>query len=239
MAWHPFRNSGLKLLALVLGTFLWFTISGYEIERRISVPVTYRNIPPGLELTGEQTDRVAVHVRGDDNVVGTLTEGALRVTIDLEGGKPGVNPIPIRTDQVAAPARIEVMQVDPGTVTVALERAGQIVVPVRPTIEGQPAPGFLVRSISVEPEQVLLAGPESRLVEKIDVVTERVVIEGRTGRFTQEVAVGVNNPQLRVHSPRTVRVTVQIEPVTPGNEEALEDENEESPASPSGETQSP
>ncbi len=237
MAWHPFRNPGLKVLALALGTLFWFTISGYEIERRISVPVSYRNIPTGFEMTDDQTDRVTVHVRGDDNVVGALAEGALRVMVDLEGSQAGINTIPIRTDQVAAPARIEVMQVDPGTVTVTLERAGQIVVPVRPTIEGRPASGFLVGAISVEPDRVVIAGPESRLVERVDVVTERVVVEGRTGRFSQEVAVGVNNPQLRVHSPRTVRVTVQISPATPGTGHAPETETPSS-SSP-GEPQSP
>jgi len=218
MAWHPFRNPGLKTLALALGALLWFTISGYEIERRISVPVSYRNMPASLEMTGEQTDRVTVQVRGDDNVVSALAEESLRVIVDLEGSQPGSNTMPLRTDQVVAPARVEVMQVDPGTVTVTLERAGQITVPVRPTIEGRPAAGFAIGRITVDPERVVIAGPERRLVEDIDVITERVVVEGRSARFVQEVAVGVNNPQLRVHSPRSVRVTVQIDPVTPGAE---------------------
>jgi YbbR domain-containing protein len=216
MAWHPFRNPGLKILALVLGTLLWFTISGYEIERRISVPVSYRNVPAPLELTGDQTDRVTVHVRGDDNVVSTLTEGSLRVVVDLEGSQAGPNVIPLRTDHVSAPARVEVMQIDPGAVTVMLERAAQIIVPVTPTLEGQPAPGYRVGRITVEPERVTIAGPERRLTGTINVVTDPVLLAGRTSRVVQEVTVGVNNPQLRVQSPRTVRVTVQIEPVTPG-----------------------
>lgn len=216
MAWHPFRNPGLKALALALGILLWFTISGDEIERRISVPVSYRNVPAPLELTGQQTDRVTVHVRGDDNVVSALTEGSLRVVVDLTGSQSGANTMPLRTDHVSSPARVEVMQIDPGTVTVTLERAGQITVPVRPTIEGQPAPGFVVGRVTVEPSMVTIAGPESRLTDTISVVTERVLVAGRSGRVVEEVAVGVNNPQLRVHSPRNVRVTVQIDPVTAG-----------------------
>ena len=215
MAWHPFRNFGLKVLAFSLGGLLWFTISGYEIERRISVPVSYRNVPASFEMTGEQTDRVTVQVRGDDNVVSALTEGAIRVVVDLEGSQPGANTIPLRTDQVATPPRVDVLQIDPGTVTVMMERAGQIMVPVRPTLEGRPAPGFAVTQVTADPQRVTIAGPESRLVGRIDVVTERIMVEGRNGRFTQEVAVGVNNPRLRVQSPRTVRVTVTIEPVTP------------------------
>lgn len=214
MAWHPFRNPGLKTLALVLGTLLWFTVSGYQIERRIPIPVLYRNVPPSLEMVGDPLDdRVTVHVRGDDNVVSALTEGALRVVIDLASARPGLNPVPIRTDQVAAPARVEVMQVEPGTVTVELEQAGRLNVPVTPTIEGRPAPGFVVGSIEVEPDSVVVAGPESRLRDPIDVITEKVVIEGRSGRVVQEVGVGVNNPRLRVQSPRTVRVSVRIDAV--------------------------
>lgn len=213
MAWHPFRNFWLKVLAVALGTLLWFTISGHEIERRISVAVSYRNVPAPLELTGEQTDRVTVHVRGDDNVVSALAEGAVRVTVDLAGSQPGANIIPLRTDHVVAPARVEVMQIEPGTVAVTLERAGQISVPVRPAIEGQPAPGYAVGRITIEPATVVIAGPESRLTGTIGVVTERVMLSGRTSRLVEDVAVGVNDPQLRVSSPRTVRVTVQIEPV--------------------------
>jgi YbbR domain-containing protein len=215
MAWHPFRNPGLKVLALVLATLLWFTITGHQIERRISVPVSYRNVPAPLELTGEQTDRVTVHVRGDDTVVSTLTEGALRVTVDLAGSQPGANIMPLRTDTVAAPARVEVMQIEPGTVTVMLEKAGQAAVPVWPTIEGQPAPGYVAGAITIEPDVVTIAGPESRLTGLLGVVTERVRLDGRTSRVVQDVAVGVNDPQLRVSSPHTVRVTVQIDPVRP------------------------
>lgn len=234
MAWHPFRNFGLKAIALVLGALLWFTISGYQIERRISVPVSFRNVPAGLELTGDQIDRVSVHVRGDDNIVSALNEGSLRVIVDLAGSQPGANIVPLRTAHVSAPSGVEVMQIDPSTVTVALERAAQIAVPVRPTIEGQPAPGYAVGAIVIEPSVVTVAGPESRLTGPLVVVTERILLEGRVTRFTQEVGVGVTDAQLRVHSPHTVRVTVQIQPVErsqPG--EGPGDEAASSPSSPS------
>lgn len=213
MAWHPFRNLGLKAAALTLGAVLWFTVSGHEIERRISVPVSYRNVPGPLELTGDQVDHVSVHIRGDDNIVSSLNEGSLRVVVDLASSQPGANIIPLRTDQVASPAGVEVMQIDPGTVTVSLERAGQLAVAVRATIEGQPAAGYIVGAITVEPSSVLIAGPESRLAGTVVVITERVLLEGRNSRVVQDVGVGVTDAQLRVHSPHTVRVTVQIEPV--------------------------
>src|SRR5690606_7861923 len=139
MAWHPFRNIGLKLLALLLGILLWFAVSGHEIERRISVPVTYRNVPAQLELTGQQTDIVVVHVRGDDSVISELSEGDVRVIVDLTNRRSGGNMVPLRIDQVVTPPRVEVLQIEPGTVTVTLEQVGEIRVPIDPAVMGEPA----------------------------------------------------------------------------------------------------
>lgn len=234
MAWHPFRNLGLKLLALLLGTLLWFAVSGHQIERRISVPVTYRNVPANLELVGEQTDRVVVHVRGDDRVVSELTEGALRVTVDLAGAREGGNIVTLRTDQVGAPGRVEVLQVEPGTVTVTLERVGQIRVPVTANVDGQPPPGQVVSSVATDPPTVIVAGPENRLTGTIRAITERVAIEGRSGRIVEEVGVGVEDARLRIISPRTVRVIVQIDPAPAGSDETGEPADDDG-AAPRGE----
>jgi YbbR domain-containing protein len=215
MAWHPLRNLGLKFAALALGCLLWYTVSGHQIERRLPVPVFYSNLPSPLELTGDQMDTVSVHVRGDDNIVGSLTDGRLQVVVDLGDAHSGTNIIPLRVDDVAAPPGVEVVMIDPGTVTVTLERTGQLDVAVRPTVDGQPAPGYVAGDALVEPPTVTIAGPESRLKNRISVITERVLIEGRTSTLVQDVGVGVADAQLRVLRPHTVKVTVPIMPKTP------------------------
>ncbi len=70
---------------------LWFTVSGHEIERRVRVPVAYRNVPAGLEMTSEQDD-VSVHVRGTDTDVSALGPGDLRVIVDLARRPSGLEP---------------------------------------------------------------------------------------------------------------------------------------------------
>lgn len=213
MAWHPFRNIPLKIVALGLSVALWYTVSGREVERRLSVPITYSNVPAPLVLTGDQLDAVSVQVRGSDNLVGQLDGSSLRVVVDLRGADPGSNIIPLRPDQVEAPLGVEVLQLEPGTVTVDLDREVRINVLVKPTIEGRPARGFQVRTVSVEPRTVTVAGPERSLHDAVTVVTERIVLDGRTDRVAQEVGVGVADAQLRVIEPHTVRVTVEVTPV--------------------------
>ena len=213
MAWHPFRNIPLKITALVLGSALSYTVSGHRVERRLSVPITYSNVPQQLVLTGDQLDNVSVQVRGTDSLVGQLGGGTLRVVVDLMDAGPGANIIPLRPDQVEAPLGVEVLQVEPGTVTVDLERSGRMSSPVTPTVEGAPASGFVVGSVTVEPSTVMVTGPESLLNSDVRVITERVMVAGRSSRVVQDVGVGVADAQLRVVSPHVVRVTVDIVPV--------------------------
>src|SRR5215217_7080995 len=112
MAWHPTRNLGLKLLALVLGTSLWLTVTGHQVERRIAVPVSYSNVPQPLGMMGDQIDTVSVHVRGDETLISELREGDIRVIVDMAAAHPGPNVMSLRTDQVVAPTGVDVLQID-------------------------------------------------------------------------------------------------------------------------------
>jgi YbbR domain-containing protein len=121
MAWHPFRNLGLKVVALVIGTGLWFAVNGPRVDRTVTgVPVSYRNTPANLDLSN-QTQTVDVHVRGVEGQISLLQPGDLLVMVDLSGRLAGVIEVPIRADQVVAQSGVEIVQVEPATVTLLLE----------------------------------------------------------------------------------------------------------------------
>ena len=211
MAWHPFRNIGLKSAAVVLGTLLWLIVSGHEIERRVRVPVAYSSMPAGLEMTSEQDD-VSVHVRGTDTEVGGLGAGDLRVIVDLADAHAGTNLMVLRPELVEAPLGIEVFRIEPGTLTVTLERAARLNVAVDPLIEGRPAEGFVVSGVSVVPPTVPVIGPESRLSRPVSVVTDRIRLDGRRSRVEIDTNVVSVDSQVRLVEPRRVRVVIQIVP---------------------------
>lgn len=219
MAWHPFRNLGLKVAALGLGTLLWFAISGQQVERTVSrVPVVYRNVPTGLQITGDLTEAVTVHVRGTENQISRLQTDEVSAVVDLADAKAGQrSTFPLRTDQVAVPAGVEVMWVDPAEVTLTLEAAGTAVLPIKPAVEGQPAPGFAVSTIAVDPVTVTLAGPESRLRAATAATTEPVSIAGANASLTAVVAVSPMDAELRLREPLAARVTVTIVPESEAN----------------------
>ena len=53
------------------------------------MPVFYRNVPPGLEMTGDQADQVNVHVRGGDTIIAGLGQNQIFIIVDLGDGREG------------------------------------------------------------------------------------------------------------------------------------------------------
>jgi hypothetical protein len=214
MAWHPFRNIGLKIAALGLGALLWVAVAGQQVERTVSrVPVVYRNVPIGLQITGDLTEAVTVHVRGTENQISRLQTDEVGAVVDLGDAQAGQrSTFPLRTDQIAVPAGVEVIWVEPAEVTLTLEPAGTANFPVKPLVDGNPAPGFIVSGVSVDPSSVALAGPESRLHTATAATTDPISVSGATAPVTAVVAISPMDPELRLREPRDARVTVSIVP---------------------------
>jgi YbbR domain-containing protein len=207
MAW----NVGLKVVALGLGTLLWFTVSGQQVERTVvGVPVVYRNKPANLEIT-EQTELVDIHVRGLDSELRSVLPRDFEAQVDLAGVNPGNRTYVLRTDQVSGPQGIEVTQVDPGSVSATLELAGSKAVDVLPLVEGVPAQGYIVSRTVAEPGNVVVLGPARRVAATNSATTDRVSIDGARDTVTQTVSVGVTDSALRLKESTTARVTVTIE----------------------------
>jgi YbbR domain-containing protein len=212
MAWHPFRNVGLKVVALAMGTLLWFTVSGQQAERPVpDVPVVFVNKPSGLELT-EQTPFVDIHVRGLDSQLRTIQARDFEARVDLTGARPGMQQIPIRTDQVNGPFGLEVTQVQPGAVSALLEVSGAANMNVVADVDGTPRQGFVVSETTVEPATVTVMGPQRRILATSAATTDRVSIDGASSTVTANVKVGVDDAALRLREPTTARVVVMIEP---------------------------
>lgn len=213
MAYHPFRNPWLKLLAIVVAVLLWLTVTrDQSVERSIRVPLEYQNMPEALEIIGDPPGTVDVRVRGPSSALGRLEAGDVVAVLDLRLAKPGSRLFHLLTDQVRTPWGIEVAQVSPPTVSLEFERSSRKVVPIVPSIEGEPAPGFVAGRVTTFPAAVEVIGPETRLSRLTAATTEPVNIQGAAQPVTDIVTVGVIDSALRLRTARTATVTVQINP---------------------------
>ena len=214
MAYRPFRDLGLKAVAVAVATLLWLSVAGEPVvERGLEVPLEFENVPIALEIAGSPPDTVHVRVRGSSGIVSRLEPGDVIAVLDLSDERPGRRLFDLFGGQVHTPSGVEVTQVMPATVTVTLERAGSPrTVPIVPDIEGQPAEGFVVGRITTVPPTVDLIGPESRLQQLMEALTEPVSVEDAAVAFENTVTVGVADPRVRLTAPLSATVTVEILP---------------------------
>jgi YbbR domain-containing protein len=213
MAYNPFRNFGLKIMALVIAGLVWFTMGGeYVVERIVQVPLEMRNRPERLELVGNPPDQVEVRLSGSSGVLSRLQPGDVIAIVDLSAARPGSRLFHLRTDEIRTPFGVTVSQVIPQTVSLAFELGESRVVPIRSDVEGEPAPGFTAGKVTVTPSSVEVVGPSSDLHALREATTEPVSIDGATADVVQSVTVGVDDSALRLRQPVTAEVRVEIVP---------------------------
>jgi YbbR domain-containing protein len=213
MRYNPFRNLGLKVLAVALASLLWLTVAGqHVVERSLRVPLEFRNVPKSLEIVGNTPDTIDVRVRGSSAVLTRLQPGEIVAVLDVSGARTGSRLFQVRADEVRAPFGVEVTQVVPSTLALELERSARRKVPINAAVDGQPAPGFVIGTRTVEPASVDIIGPESRIRQITEATTEPVSIKDARARVRDTVNVGVIDSAVRLALPQTAQVTVDIWP---------------------------
>jgi YbbR domain-containing protein len=214
MAVRGFRHHlGLKLISLALAFLLWLVVSGEQVgERALRVPLEFTNLPAELELVGDAPDLVEVRVRASAGTVSRISAGDLVAVVDLRTARPGRRLFHVTADDVRRPTGVEVVQVNPSSVAITFEQSARRAVPVVPTIEGEPADGFVVGTVTANPPTVEVAGPASALRQLTQAVTDPVSVDGASGPVEEVVTIGVTNPLLRLQTPQNARVNIEVLP---------------------------
>jgi YbbR domain-containing protein len=213
MASLPLHNVGLKFLSICIAFLLWLIVAGDRtVERALRIPVVYQNLPAGLEIVGDPLETVEVRVRGSSGTLGRLAPPDTTAVIDLRNARPGRRLFHLTAAQVNVPYGVEVIQVSPATLPIEFENSAVRILQVRPSIEGRPAAGHEVLSITSEPSTVEVVGPESSLRGLDEAMTEPISVADERRPIREVVTVGVADPGVRLRKPTTATVTVQIGP---------------------------
>jgi len=212
---HP-RYPGLFLVALAVAFALWYAVAGQRreriSERQVVVPLTLANVPQNLIITNEVPESVSLRLRGALTHA-LANDKQLEVVLDLSGSRPGTRTYPIKESQIRLPQDVSVVSIDPPEITLTMETTETALVPVKPAIEGEPAPGFVVADVRTVPPKLSVQGPAS-LVEKLDeVATTLVRIDGASGSVETAVQPRLPHPLLRFTNNMPVLVVVDILPV--------------------------
>ncbi|MCA1587300.1 MAG: hypothetical protein LC744_01055 [Chloroflexi bacterium] len=215
------HNWHLKLAAVLVATFLYtgLVFSGTLSEQTIEVPLVQVNQPPdSYNLTGE-ADFVQVRYRTATDDAPT-TADAFVPRVDLSQYDMSRAPEPQSLDVTVTAEGLQIVNVTPGTVRVALDRNETRSVPVE-VDTGEIPEGLEIGDpeLSELDAQVEVRGPAS-FVSRVDRALARILIDPSGIDFNQPVeliALDIEGQPVdrgRVElSPEVISVTVDVETV--------------------------
>jgi YbbR domain-containing protein len=214
MPYIGFRHHlGLKFVSIALAALLWVAVAGEQtVERSLRIPLEFTNLPSRLEMVGEPPTVVDVRVRGSSGALNRIAAGELVAVLDLRSARAGQRLFHLGGDDVRTPFGVDVVQVNPSTVSMMFEPSGTKTVPVVPTVEGEPADGFVVGTVTAEPSTVEVLGPVSVLSRMTQAITEPVAVTGASAPVTETVNIGVTETSARLRMPQMARVAVVVAP---------------------------
>jgi len=219
-----FRNFGYKLLAAGVALLLWGVSHGTaSIERGFDVSMVLQGVPDNLVVTDQSTDAVNIRVKGSRAALRSLTVADIQYVVDLSGAKAGVTKHEVDAESVKLPRGAEIVSRSPSSIDFTLEPRGTKAVKVRVDLAGEPAPGFAVSAVRVEPPRVRITGPRSEVLRLSEVVTETIDLSGVDETLEREVRPLLTGSHVRSADEDPIKVRVEVVPLEPGGADAEEE----------------
>jgi hypothetical protein len=208
------ENFGWKVLALAIAVALWALVASEpELSAFVTVPLAYKNLPQDLEISAEPVNSISLELRGPSGELRSLGEaGGLRpaVIIDMAGVEQGERTYPIGDGNVKLARGVRLVRAIPSEARFEFERRRSRIVDVVPRFGGDGMNGYQVDHFTVEPRQLEVVGPASRVARISSVVTDRVDVSSVVGASEFHVNAFVDDPYVRFSGSPQVTVAVTM-----------------------------
>jgi len=212
-----FKNYKVKIVALVFAIVIWFfVVTENEYEHVIEVPVAAINIPPGKVILNDLPKVVKVKIKGTGkDLIALMVRTGARLKLDLfDVEQSKIFHIEPRNVFLSRP--IGAIQsneiIMPDSIRVILDDFQRKQIPVNSNIKPKVAPGFtIVGDAQINPDSVLISGPQS-LISKINSIsTEEVKFENLTDNLKQNIRLVSQSSNKIVVSTNRVEISLNIQ----------------------------
>ena len=184
------HNLGLAAGSVLVAFVVWMFIVDTEHPTRtgvfpVDIPVQPVNMPEGLTLGGPLGD-VALRIEADEDLWDELVASDFKATVNLLGAQIGTQGVEVKVEPLGERNGLRIIEriptlhsagAPPGTVRVELKPLVSQVVPVSLDLVGAPPMGYEPSTPNVEPEQVVVSGPED-LVSRVAAAGASVDLSG-------------------------------------------------------------
>ncbi len=180
------------ILFLLLGGATVALISQTEKqEREIAIGVTFRNLSDDLLLIDAPRHLVRLLVSDSTSTLHAIDARETSCWVDLSGLGEGTHTLTVNPADVGLPKGVSLKSLLTPSLTIRLETLSQKTAQVVAILEGQPAPGFALADVSIQPSHILLKGTATMLAEIDTVETRSINLKDASESFKKEVPLNL------------------------------------------------
>jgi YbbR domain-containing protein len=205
------RNAGLRIISLMIAVGLWIFVNAGQrgAVENVSVPISYRSLPPGLVIVNHPPDFVKIEVSGPRTLLSLLDPERLTVKLDLGNMPTGRSDLKLSPSMFNVPRQTNVSRITPDEVHVDVDRIVARELPIHLDIDGHPAPNYQINSVELKPAMVSVSGPSRYVMPLQNVDTEPIELKGETSDLDARLALQSPNNNVHVGADR-VQVHLDI-----------------------------
>jgi YbbR domain-containing protein len=163
-----FRNLSTLIIAFVLALAVWVsavTAADPDEVRAYPQPVKLEIIgqDPGLVIVGTLPKEITITLRAPHSIWNELatSDGQVRAILDLSGLVAGKHNVSVQIQVKVRPVRV--VSYSPNTLGFALEPLATKTISIQLAVRGEPAIGYQAGAAVLDPEQIVISGPQSQI----------------------------------------------------------------------------
>jgi hypothetical protein len=202
------HNIGWKLLSLAIAFGIWINIASEpELSTILTAPVEFKNYPAGLEISSNSNvGSISVEARGPSGQVRNLSGARIAAVIDFSTVKvPGERTFTLSTHELVLPSGIDLIRTIPAQLRFNFEHRATRGLKVQVKFSGVLPQGLAMADFNVQPAELKIAGPESRVAAVREAISDPFDLNLVTGDTSQSLAVYMPEPQVRfLDRPRVI-----------------------------------
>ncbi len=162
------HNFGYKLLALFFAVVLHFYVAGLVNTRPphiLILPLSVRNLPPGLILDTADLPSVTLTLDGSSDEISRLSDATVTAWVDLSHAKPGTT-LPLPVHIAGLPASVTVEN-EPPPVALPLEPRRRRQMPVGADDIGMAPAGYSFSAPVITPREAVVTGTRAAVTSVV------------------------------------------------------------------------
>jgi YbbR domain-containing protein len=213
------ENWPAKVICFVMALFLYIFHHVSILDRKtFTVPLSVI-AEGGMYPMTDCPDYVRVTVRSTTENIAEALQADITASLDLTTyDEEGVYSVPVSVHLAPKLLLMDPFEVTvkPENVTIRMEEKALRYVPIIPALSGEPAHGYIIKNVTVEPETVQIIGPRSAVEKTKQIYTGKIDAAGLTDSKSCDVALQNINSLISIQSEKQmfhVNLTVEAEPL--------------------------